>query len=289
MLALLTVVTLVGCSAGKMLDITTSSGGASVTRNIAYGPDQRQALDIYAPKNISAAPMAVFFYGGTWQSGDKATYAFVASALAARGIVTVVPDYRLYPSVRYPAFLQDGAAAVRWAKDHGKTYGGDPNKIYVIGHSAGAYIAAMLALDKKWLGQQRLNPARDLKGFVGISGPYDFLPFRDKAVADIFSPAPTPGSTQPVNQVRPGNPSVLLLHGQADSVVYPRNSLALEKKLQSVGSSVRTRLYPGVGHIGIIGAMGSPIRFLAPTLRDIVDFIAGRGEAANDDQRVVGP
>uniref|UniRef100_UPI00258406FE alpha/beta hydrolase n=1 Tax=uncultured Phyllobacterium sp. TaxID=253813 RepID=UPI00258406FE len=117
LLTLLTVVTLVGCSAGKMLDITTSSGGASVTRNIAYGGDRRQVLDIYAPKNTSAAPMAIFFYGGTWQSGDKATYAFVASALAARGIVTVVPDYRLYPDVRYPAFLQDGAAVVRWAKD----------------------------------------------------------------------------------------------------------------------------------------------------------------------------
>lgn len=277
LLTLLTVVTLVGCSAGKMLDITTSSGGASVTRNIAYGGDQRQALDIYAPKNTSAAPMAIFFYGGTWQSGDKATYAFVASALAARGVVTVVPDYRLYPDVRYPAFLQDGAAVVRWAKDHGKSYGGDPNKIYLIGHSAGAYIAAMLALDKRWLGEQRLDPARDLKGFVGISGPYDFLPFDDKIVADIFSPARTPESTQPVNQVRPGNPPVLLLHGQSDDVVYPRNSMALDKKLRSVGSPVQTKLYPGVGHIGIIGAMGSPIRFVAPTLRDTVDFILGHG------------
>lgn len=276
LLALLTVVTLVGCSAGKILDVTTSSGGASVTRNIAYGADKRQALDIYAPQNVRAAPMAIFFYGGTWQSGDKATYAFVASALAARGIVTVVPDYRLYPEVRYPAFLQDGAAAVRWAEDHGKTYGGDPNKIYLIGHSAGAYIAAMLALDKKWLGQERLNPARDLKGFVGISGPYDFLPFDDKIVADIFSPARTPGSTQPVDQVRADNPPVLLLHGGSDDVVFPRNSVALEKKLRAVGSSVEMKLYPGVGHIGIIGAMGSPIRFVAPTLNDTVNFIIGK-------------
>jgi acetyl esterase/lipase len=268
-------ITLGGCSAGKILDITTSSGGASVTRSIVYGKDKRQTLDIYVPKNVRSAPVAVFFYGGTWQSGDKATYAFVASALAAKGIVTIVPDYRLYPAVRYPAFIQDGAAVVRWARDHAETYGGDPEKIYVVGHSAGAYIAAMLALDRQWLGQQNLNPAHDLKGFIGISGPYDFLPFDDKIVADIFSPAKSQEATQPVNQVRHGNPSVLLLHGQSDTVVYPSNSIALEKKLRAVGSPVEIKLYPNVGHVGIIGAMGSPIRFIAPTLHDTANFILG--------------
>jgi acetyl esterase/lipase len=269
-------IALAGCSAGKMLDITTSSGGALVTRNIAYGMDKRQTLDVYVPKNVRAAPVAIFFYGGTWQSGDKATYAFVASALAARGIVTVVPDYRLYPAVRYPAFLEDGAAVVRWARDHARTYGGDPDKIFVIGHSAGAYIAAMLALDRQWLGREKLNPQRDLKGFVGISGPYDFLPFDDRTVAEIFSPARTPEATQPVNQIRPGNPPVLLLHGQSDTVVYPGNSIALARKLHAVGSQVDLRLYPGVSHIGIIGAMGSPLRFIAPTLHDTANFILGR-------------
>nr|WP_246711845.1 alpha/beta hydrolase [Phyllobacterium myrsinacearum] len=269
-------IALAGCSAGKLLDITTSSGGALVTRNIAYGADKRQTLDVYVPKNVRAAPVAIFFYGGTWQNGDKATYAFVASALAAKGIVTIVPDYRLYPAVRYPAFVQDGAAVVRWSRDHARTYGGDPDKIFVIGHSAGAYIAAMLALDRQWLNREKLNPQRALKGFVGISGPYDFLPFDDKTVADIFSPARTPEATQPVNQVRSGNPSVLLLHGQSDDVVYPSNSIALAKKLRAVGSQVDVKLYPGVGHIGIIGAMGSPLRFIAPTLNDTANFILGR-------------
>ncbi|QND54900.1 alpha/beta hydrolase (plasmid) [Phyllobacterium sp. 628] len=273
---LLVILALPACSAGTALNIATSSGGASVVHDIAYGSDKRQTLDVYMPRDARSAPVAIFFYGGTWQSGDKATYTFVASALAAKGIVVLVPDYRLYPQVRYPAFLQDGAAVVRWAKDHARTYGGNPSKIYVVGHSAGAYNAAMLTLDKQWLDQQKLAPSRDIKGFVGISGPYDFLPFDDKKVADIFSPARTPETTQPINHVGPGNPPVLLLHGESDDVVYPRNSTALAAKLRAAGSPVALKLYPGVGHIGIIGAMGSPLRFLAPTLNDTADFILGR-------------
>lgn len=266
---------LAACSPGRVLNLATSSNDAKVDKNIAYGKGPRQTLDVYAPRNAQGAPVAVFFYGGSWQSGDKRTYQFVASALAAKGIVTIVPDYRLYPEVRYQGFLSDGAKAVAWAKDHARQYGGNPKRLFVIGHSAGAYIAAMLALDDAWLAREGLSPGRDLKGFVGISGPYDILPFTDKKIADIFSTAKTQELSQPINFAGGRNPPVLLLHGTGDKTVYPRNSTRLADKLRSAGSPVSVKLYFGVGHLGIIGAMGSPMRFVAPTLKDTTDFILG--------------
>lgn len=271
--ALLPALALVACSPALVLNLVTSSHGANIHKDIAYGQGPRRKLDVYSPRDVQNAPVAVFFYGGSWQSGDKQAYTFVASALAARGIVTIVPDYRLYPEVHYQGFLSDGAKAVRWAKDHALEYGGDPSKLFLIGHSAGAYIAAMLALDDEWLVKEDLSPARDLKGFVGISGPYDFLPFDDKKIAAIFSTAETQALSQPVSFANGHHPPVLLLHGTGDSIVYPKNSTELADRLQNSGTLVQIKLYPGVGHLGIIGAMGFPLRFVAPTLEDTARFI----------------
>lgn len=267
---------LTACSPGKVLNLATASNGATVYRDIAYGEGNRRKLDIYSPAGARAAPVALFFYGGSWQNGDKRTYQFVASALAARGIVTVVPDYRLYPDVHYQGFLADGANAVKWAKDHASQYGGDPSKLFIVGHSAGAYIGAMLALDGEWLGKEALSPARDLKGFVGISGPYDFLPFQDANIAAIFSTAKSERLSQPISFADGINPPMLLLHGDRDNTVYLRNSIRLAAKLKKSGTSVELKVYPGVGHLGIIGAMGSPLRFVAPTLNDTATFILSR-------------
>lgn len=267
---------LAACSPGRVLNMATSANGASTEKDIHYGDGPRRTLDVYAPSGVRNAPVAVFFYGGSWQSGEKQTYQFVASALAAKGIVTIVPDYRLSPEVHYQGFLSDGALAVKWAKTHAQQYGGDPSKLFLVGHSAGAYIAVMLALDDEWLGAQGLSPARDIKGYVGISGPYDFLPSDDKKIADIFVTEKTPGASQPINHAGGRNPPGLLLHGTGDKTVYPRNSTGLGDKLRTAGSSVDVKLYPGVGHLGIIGAMGSPMRFVAPTLKDTTDFILGK-------------
>ncbi|EJN00553.1 alpha/beta hydrolase [Phyllobacterium sp. YR531] len=264
------------CSPARILNMATSANGADVQKNIAYGEGPRRTLDVYAPSGARNAPVAVFFYGGSWQSGEKQTYQFVASAFAAKGIVTIVPDYRLSPEVHYQGFLRDGAMAVKWARNHAKQYGGDPSKLFLVGHSAGAYIAAMLALDDEWLDREGLSPARDLKGFVGISGPYNFLPSDDKKIADIFATEKSSGASQPINYAGGRNPPVLLLHGTGDNTVYPRNSTGLGDELRAAGSSVEVKLYPGVGHLGIIGAMGSPARFIAPTLKDTTDFILGQ-------------
>jgi acetyl esterase/lipase len=264
---------LTACSPGRVLNLATSSNGARVEKNIAYGAGPRRTLDVFAPRDVRNAPVAVFFYGGSWQNGDKQTYQFVASALAAKGIVTIVPDYRVYPEVHFEGFLNDAAKAVRWTRDHARHYGGDPSKLFLVGHSAGAYIAAMLALDDKWLRRHDMSPARDLKGFVGISGPYDFLPSNDEKITDIFSTAKTESQSQPVNYASGKRPPALLLHGTTDTTVYPRNSTELADKLRAAGSPVEIKLYPGVGHLGIIGAMGSPMRFVAPTLEDTAHFI----------------
>jgi acetyl esterase/lipase len=217
--------------------------------------------------------MVVFFYGGSWQWGSKETYAFAAAALAQEGYVTVVPDYRVYPRVRFPDFLNDGAAAVAWARRHAKEFGADPNRLILMGHSAGAYIAAMLAFDGQWLRKVGIDSRRDLAALIGISGPYDFLPIVDPTIQIVFGGANRP-VTQPISFVSGGEPPTLLLQARSDGIVDPSNSTRLALKLRSVGSSVQEMSYPFVGHITIIGTLSPLLRPLAPTLHDINAFIA---------------
>ena len=196
---------LTGCSPATVLNFLAWRHGVEIARSIAYGEGSRRTLDVYRPRAVKGAPVVVFFYGGSWQDGSKQVYQFVASALARSGYVTVAPDYRVYPEVRYPAFLDDGARAVRWTKDNVARFGGDPGKLFIMGHSAGAYNAAMLALDDCWLGKVDLAPDRDIAGLIGISGPYDFLPLRDGNLKIIFGGANDP-TTQPINHVTSGAP-----------------------------------------------------------------------------------
>jgi acetyl esterase/lipase len=262
-----------GCSPADTLNFLAWRHGIEITRSAAYGAGARQTLDIYQPGGATGSPVIVFFYGGSWQSGDKATYLFVAAALARRGYLTVVPDYRVYPEVRYAGFLEDGARAVRWAKDNAARFGGDPNKLFVMGHSAGAYIAAMLALDGRWLQEVDLAPDRDIAGLIGVSGPYDFLPLRDGTLKVIFGGANEP-ATQPISHVAPGAPPALLVTGRRDGIVDPGNSSRLAARLRAAGNDATVETYPWVGHLSIIGTFALPLRFLAPVLRDVDAFIA---------------
>jgi acetyl esterase/lipase len=262
-----------GCSPADPLDALTWRHGTDVTRSIAYGAAPRQKLDIYRPVSSTKAPVIVFFYGGSWQFGDKQSYLFAATALAQRGYVVVVPDYRVYPEVRYPVFLQDGAQAVRWAKDNAARFGGNPDRVFIMGHSAGAYIAAMLVLDSRWLHEAGLAPNRDIAGLIGLSGPYDFLPLHDGVLATIFGGANVP-DTQPINHVMPGAPPALLVTGTHDGIVEPSNTIRLAAKLAAQGDKVVVKTYPWVGHLTIIGSFALPLRFLAPVLDDIDRFIA---------------
>lgn len=241
---------------------------------IAYGPLPRQKLDLYQPPpEVVSPPMVVFFYGGNWSSGDRAMYRFAAASLAARGCIVVVPDYRLFPEVRFPTFLEDCAKATRWAFDQRSTLQADPKRFFLMGHSAGAYNAVMLGLDPQWLGAVGMQPRRDLAGVIGISGPYNFLPLTDEALKQTFGPEAELARTQPINFVDGTNPPLLLLQGESDSTVGPHNSRDLAARIREHGGSVAERYYPGVGHATIVGALARPVRFLAPTLEDSLRFM----------------
>jgi len=268
MLALL----LQGCSPAAPLNLVAQDGTLNVERDIAYGSGPRAMLDVYAPPNAKNAPVVVFFYGGNWQSGARGDYRFVAAALARRGMVVVVPDYRLYPPARYRDFLADGAHAVAWAKRNIAGYGGNTRRIVLMGHSAGAHIAAMLALDGQWLAAEKLDPRKDLAGLVGIAGPYDFLPLKDENLKTIFADS-NMARTQPITFVQGREAPALLITGTGDSVVDPGNTTRLAAKLRAKGDHVEERLYPGVGHLTIVGAFSPLLRWVAPTLPDITAFV----------------
>jgi acetyl esterase/lipase len=263
-----------GCTPADPLNILVRHSGFDLSASLPYGSGARQTLDVYRPDRAAGAPVIVFFYGGSWQNGTKETYLFAASALAKRGYLIVVPDYRVYPEVRFPSFLEDGARAVRWAKQHAGRFGGDPENLFVMGHSAGAHIAAMLAIDARWLGAAGLDPRRDLTGLIGVSGPYDFLPVRNETLKIIFGGDRQP-DTQPITYVKGGEPPALLVTGSRDDTVDPGNAFRLATRLHENGASAKVIEYPHVGHLSILGAFAAPLRFLAPVL-DVVDAFVTR-------------
>ncbi|MBL8545187.1 MAG: alpha/beta hydrolase [Hyphomonadaceae bacterium] len=242
-----------------------------MARDVAYGDSPRQRLDVYAPDGAHDRPVIVFIYGGSWNSGSKNDYAFAGAALAAQGFVTIVPDYRLVPDVRFPEFLTDCARAVRWAGDHAGEYGGDPTRIVLLGHSAGAYNAMMLGLDTQYLHDAGVD-ATHIRGVVGLAGPYDFLPFDVDATRDAFGQAPDSALTQPVHFARGDAPPLLLLWGEADTTVGPRNLEGLARATRAAGGRVETKTYPGVNHVDIMLALSRPLRGRAPTLGDVIGF-----------------
>jgi acetyl esterase/lipase len=264
--------TLASCSPLKTFDafVPKDGGARRIVQNAPFEPGPRGHLDVYAPIERSGRPrpIIIFFYGGSWSSGTKDGYAFVGQALAADGFVVVIPDYRLVPQVRFPAFLEDNAAAVRWARTHAAEFGGDRDRLILAGHSAGAYNAAMLALDKHWLGADRAA----VRGLIGLAGPYDFLPFDQPSTIATFGAAPDPAATQPVNLVDAGDPPAFLATGDEDSTVRPANSDALSARLSTVGVAVERVRYPHVGHVGLVTALARPLRGRAPVLRDLLAF-----------------
>jgi acetyl esterase/lipase len=247
-------------------------GAVPVERGSAYGSHPRQRVDLYRPRAWRAGqerlPIIVFLYGGSWQEGERQGYAFAARGLADAGFLVAVPDYRLVPEVRFPAFLEDAAAAVRWVRANAARLGGDAERIVLVGHSAGAYNAAMLAVDERWLGEDR----RAVRGLVGLAGPYDFLPLDIPVTIAAFGQELDAARTQPINFASRGDPPALLLHGALDTTAYPRNSERLASLLRNAGVDARVKLYPKVGHVGIVTALARPFRGRAPVLQDVVAF-----------------
>ncbi len=263
------------CTALDALNATVPTAGLTIARDLPYGPGARQRMDVYRADNRAGPlPVVVFFYGGAWQDGDKRDYLFVAASLARRGSLVMVPDYRVYPQVRFPRFVEDAAAAVAYARRVAPSWGGDPQRLFLVGHSAGAYLAVMLALDPAYLAAAG-DSRNALAGVVGIAGPYDFLPIRGADIRAVFSSAADLRVTQPINHVDGHNPPLLLLFGAADTTVYPRNSLALASRVRAAGGPVEVKEYNGAGHIGImLGFAPPPLRRGPPVPDDIASFVA---------------
>jgi len=261
---------------GATLYALAGRGTHTLTEGVAYGTLPRHRLDVYRPVGAAPAggwPVVVFFYGGSWTRGERAHYRFVGEALASRGILALVPDYRLYPEVRYPDFLNDCALALAHGLREAAPLGGNPKRVFVMGHSAGAYNAGMMALDPRWLRSAGHSP-HELAGWIGLAGPYDFLPIENADAQPVFFHPNYPLGSQPVGYVRRDAPRGLLAGALDDELVNPqRNTVGLATLLQQAGAPVTLKLYENVNHTTLVVALARPLRWLAPVLDDVGDFV----------------
>jgi acetyl esterase/lipase len=252
---------------------------------VVFDSGRGLALDVHRPQTTNGkSPVVVFFYGGSWQSGSRGQYRFVAQSFAKQGVLVVVPDYRKSPQVAFPAFVEDAARAVAWTRAHCAEYGGDPSRIFLVGHSAGAHIAAMLGTDARFLHAVGMQP-RDLAGVIGLAGPYDFLPITDPALKPVFGPESDWPASQPVNFVDGDEPPFLLLQGDADTRVRPRNAQRLAARLREREEPVEIRMIVGAGHIDLLVGL---LRESSPVRRAVLDFVATTNAVASHpcDQRI---
>lgn len=259
------------------LNATGNDDGLAVRRGVVFDPAHDLKLDIYRPAEAHGVPVVVFFYGGAWQHGTRGQYAWVGRALARQGVVAVIADYRKYPQVHLDGFMHDAARAVAWVHRHAGDFGADPRQLYVMGHSAGAHIGALLSTDRHWLAAEGMQP-RDLRGFIGLAGPYDFLPLKRKLYIDLFGASRAQQDrSQPVHFVDGDEPPMLLEQGQSDQTVWPSNAISLASALRAHDEPVTTEVYPGVGHAGLLLSLSSRFQAKAPALRDAMAFIDAQG------------
>jgi acetyl esterase/lipase len=255
----------------NLLNGLASIAPIRLTTESAYAEGPRHGIDIYRPRGPGRYPLVVFFYGGGWEEGDRAMYRFVGAALAAAGFCVTIPDYRVFPEVRFPAFVEDGARAVRWSVDQAAGFGGDASRTVLMGHSAGAHIAAMLALDPQWLAAAGVDRHR-IAGLVGLAGPYDFTP-NTPAHRSIFGQPSERPRTQPISFAGPDSPPAFFATGREDRVVDPDNSERLAARLRASDVAAEVALYANPSHESLIGAFSPALRFIAPVFRDSIHFI----------------
>ncbi len=256
-----------------IVNLPLAVSGTRLIRNASFGPEPWQRLDIYTPPGRTAErlPVVVFFYGGRWTTGAKENYRFAGDAFAKRGYIAVIPDYRKYPAVRFPTFVEDGAKALAWVSDHIAESGGDPGRIFVAGHSAGAHIGALLGADASYLAREGKDRSAVVRGFAGLAGPYSFTPDEPDLMA-MFGPPERYPAMQVTAFIEGTEPPMLLLYGGADTVVKRYNLERLEARIREKGGTVKSIVYPGVDHIWILGAL-SWLNFSGPpVLEDMLAF-----------------
>lgn len=258
--------------------VPKDAGSRQITNTVTFGPNPKHLLDLYGPKRASGkAPIMLFVHGGGWDSGTRTEYSFAGRALAALGFVVAIADYRVFPEVRFPGFMEDLGAAASWLLAHAGVYGGDPERVFLAGHSAGAYNAVMLALQPERFGAPGLRGK--VEAVVGLSGPYDFYPYDVKQSIDAFGEYPEPLTTQPVNLVTPEAPPMFLGHGVKDVTVGDYHTVRLAAKLRQAGVPVVERHYRGLGHEQLVLGLIRPLRRVLPVWADVAEFLASRQAA----------
>lgn len=259
------------CTGTQVLNSFASGEGETAT-NLIYDRKNNLRLDVYAPQGARYAPVVVFFHPGRWSEGNKDEYLFVGQALVSLGFVAVIPNLRQYPQVRFPAFVEDAALAVKWTRENIESYGGTAQRLFLMGHSSGAHVAAMLALNEKYL--QAVGGSRAwLKGMIGLSGPYDFMPLTDPMLRDLFGPPTQFAASQPIAFVDGRNPPLLLMHGEDDEVVDIKNSRSLARAVEASGGAVETVFYPKMSHRLMLASLGPGMRRTNDVLSHIDAFV----------------
>ena len=267
------IVSVAACSSAALLNVLVPDEGYTVAEGLAYGADPRQRLDVYAPSEaVGSAPVLVFFYGGSWKSGSRSYYRFVGEAFAACGYIVVVPDYRLHPAVRFPAFVEDGAEALKWVERNISQFGGDPSQIILAGHSAGAHLAALLLFDQHYLADVGFDRDR-LFGFVGLAGPYAFNPLAYESTQQVFATVDHPDKARPIAFVDGSEPPVLLMHGESDDTVEMVNAKKLAARVREAGGEAQFMTYPGRTHAGLILSLAAPFRGRDSVHADMLTFM----------------
>lgn len=274
---------LAACRPVTLLNAVIPSQDLHIERDVAFGPLPRQRLDIYRPRVAASQssagqplPVVLFFYGGSWDSGSKQDYLFVAEALCSQGNIVVIADYRLYPEVKFPQLMQDPALAVQWVKQHLLAPQGGAQPLFLLGHSAGAHLVAMLLLNPAYLAEVGLHPS-DIRGGIGLAGPYDFLPLTSDRLRAIFGPPEHEILSQPIHYARPDAPPLLLMAGLKDNTVWPRNSLRLAEAIQAKGGQVQVKTYAEYGHVDMVAKLARPLRGRSPLLGDIIHWMHDHG------------
>jgi acetyl esterase/lipase len=262
-----------GRSPAMMLGLTVPRSGYRVHRELAYGQGSRQRFDLYLPKGASTpAPVLLFFYGGAFRAGRKSEYRIMGEAFAAKGIIVAVADYRIYPEGRFPDFLNDGAAALAAVHARVAEFGGDPSRIFLAGHSAGAYIAVMMAANPAYVRAANADPSW-IRGVIAMAGRYHEIPLGDATGVEIFG-GPARVETRPAAFIDGKRPPMLLLAGAAESPEVLVSHSKLASHLKEHGNEVQEIIYPGIGHMGIMLALAPGFRGRAPLREDIARFVA---------------
>ena len=269
-------------SALAVVNGLTANGGVGVSKDILYGDKPLQDLDIYYPKPLAQAmkaesaidksyPMVVFVHGGSWESGNKEEYAFVGQSLAQAGYVTAVINYRKAPENVYPDYVKDAAQAIAWSHDNAKSFHADPNRLAVIGHSAGAFNAVAAVANEDFLAPYGMKP-KDLGAVIGIAGPYSY-DFRQYDSATAFGANATPDEVMPDRQIKGEQPPYLLLTAEKDKVVHITNAIKMTEALKAAGVNVETGEIKGASHATSIGAMAPPLRWVNDVRAQVLTYL----------------